>query len=163
MPRPMRRAAQALSEEECEAVLRRGSDGVLAVAGDEGWPYAVPVNYLWQDGAIYLHGAREGHKMDAIRKEPRVSFCVVDARDVMPEEYSTAYRSVIVFGRARIIEEAEELAPLLDKLAARFTNDGPDARMTYIQRYIRQTAMIEITPEHITGKEGNLLRKARSL
>lgn len=161
MFRPMRRAAQALPEEECLAILARGEDGVLAVVGDEGYPYAVPLNYVYREGKIYLHCAKEGHKIDAIRREPKVSFCVVDAREVVPEAYSTAYRSVIVFGRARVIDDPDELTGLLDDLAVRFVADGPEARAAYIQRYLAHVAMIEISVLHMTGKEGSLLHKKR--
>ena len=65
--RPMRRIRQQLTEEENEQILRRGSSGVLAVLGDGGWPYTVPMNYVWLNGAVYLHCAFAGHKLDAIR------------------------------------------------------------------------------------------------
>ena len=161
MFRTMRRSAQALTEKECEEVLRRGQEGVLALTGDEGWPYAVPVNYLYDEGKIYIHGAREGHRADAVRKEPRVSFCVMDERTVVPAAYSTAYRSVIVFGRARYLEDLAEIRERLDRLAAKFVPDGPEKRQAYIDHYIAETAVLEIEICHMTGKEGRLLREKK--
>ncbi len=161
MFRAMRRSAQALPKEECEAVLRRRGEGVLAVSGDEGYPYAVPVNYAYEDGKILLHSAKAGHKMDALRRCDKVSFCVIDEDTVVPEEYSTAYRSVIVFGRARIIEDRAELLRRLDEIAVHFVKDGPEARRVYIEKYIAGVAVVEITAEHITGKEGRLLQQQR--
>lgn len=161
MFRDMRRSAQALTETECREVLRRGQEGVLALTGDEGWPYAVPVNYLYDEGKIYIHGAREGHRADAVRKEPRVSFCVMDERTVVPEAYSTAYRSVIVFGRTRYLEDPEAVREKLDRLAAKFVLDGPEKRQAYIDRYIAGTAVLEIEICHMTGKEGRLLKEKR--
>lgn len=162
MFRPMRLGAQALTNEECEAVLRRGRAGVLAVLGDEGYPYAVPVNYVYAEGKLFLHGAKEGHKMDALRRCDRASFCVVDEDTVVPEAYTTSYRSVILFGRARTIEDREELVRRLDGFAAHFVKDGPKARRAYIDRYLDAVAMVEITPEHMTGKEDEMRRRKRT-
>ena len=108
MSRSMRRARLALDERECEEILKRGKYGVLAVQGDEGYPYTVPLNYVFIDGAIYFHSAKEGHKIDAITREAKASFCVVDKSAVVPELFATAYKSIIAFGRVRIVEEQEE-------------------------------------------------------
>ena len=93
MFRPMRRFKQALSPEECRAVLERGTSGVLALTGDGGWPYAVPLSYVYADGKLYFHSAKSGHKVDAIRSCPRVSFCVIDQDHIVPEEYTTYFGS----------------------------------------------------------------------
>ena len=105
--RPMRRTRQELSPAETEDILRRGSDGVLAVLGDEGYPYAVPLNYVYKDGKIYFHCAKEGHKFDALMAESKVSFCVVDRNDVIPDEFATYYKSAVAFGHARLLEGTE--------------------------------------------------------
>ena len=86
-------------------VLSRGTSGVLALLGDGGWPYAVPMSYAFDGEKLYFHCAREGHKLDAIRREARASFCVVDRDEVVPEEYTTYFRSAIAFGRVRVIED----------------------------------------------------------
>ena len=101
MFREMRRKKQVLSKEECELVLERGTSGVLAVLGEGGYPYAVPLSYVYADGKIVFHCAKQGHKLDAIAKNDKVSFCVVDLDDIQPERYTTYFRSVIAFGRAR--------------------------------------------------------------
>ena len=85
----------------CEAVLSRGSHGVLALAGDEGYPYAVPISYVYEGGKLYFHCAKSGHKLDAIARCPKASFCVVDQDQVVPQEYTTYFRSVIAFGTIR--------------------------------------------------------------
>lgn len=97
----MRRNKQALCQEECEQVLRRATSGVLSLISSDGFPYGVPLSYALVDGVIVFHGALEGQKIDCIRRDNRASFCVVDADDVIPEKYTTAYRSVIVKGRNR--------------------------------------------------------------
>lgn len=98
MFRPMRRSAQALGVDACREVLSRGTSGVLALLGDGGWPYAVPMSYAFDGEKLYFHCAREGHKLDAIRREARASFCVVDRDEVVPAEYTTYFRSAIAFG-----------------------------------------------------------------
>ena len=114
MFREMRRSKQQLSREEAAAVLERGTTGVLAVSGDDGYPYAVPVNYVYAAGKIFFHCAVSGHKLDAIGKCDKVSFCVIDQDQVVGEEYTTYFRSVIAFGRARVLEGEEKLRPLVE-------------------------------------------------
>ena len=109
MFREMRRNKQALSDEECREILERCTSGTLAVLGDEGYPYAVPLSYVFINGHIYFHCARAGHKLDAIRACDKVSFCVIDRDEVIPEKFTTKYRSVIVFGRAREVTDPEEI------------------------------------------------------
>ena len=155
MWRPMRRSGQQLPDKETETILACGREGVLAVTA------AVPVNYCWKDGKIIIHSAREGHKIDAVRENDKVSFCVVAEKTVIPEKYTTAYKSVIVFGRARFIEDPEAMIPFLDALAERFTGAPEEERQAYIRKYLACVAVIVIEPEHITGKEGSLPAEAR--
>lgn len=108
MFREMRRKRQALTLQECTAVLQKGTSGVLALSGDNDYPYAVPISYLYEDGRLYFHCARSGHKLDAIRRNPKASFCVIDQDQVVPREYTTYFRSVIAFGTIRILEKDEE-------------------------------------------------------
>jgi len=98
MFREMRRFRQALSQDDCAEVLRRNSSGVLAVSGDDGYPYAVPLSYVYAGSKLYFHCAPVGHKIDAIEKNSKVSFCVIDKDEVVPEKYTTYFRSVILFG-----------------------------------------------------------------
>ena len=98
MFREMRRNKQLLSSEETAAVLERGTSGVLALAGDQGYPYAVPISYVYDGEKIFFHCAKSGHKLDAIRREEKASFCVIDQDRIIPEEFTTYFRSVIAFG-----------------------------------------------------------------
>lgn len=162
MFRKMRRSAQELGREVCEEVLSRGTSGVLAVLGDEGYPYAVPLSYVFTDGKLYFHCAKQGHKTDAIRAYDKVSFCVVDRDDVVSEEYTTYFRSVIVFGRARVLEDAAEIRAALEKLGRRYhPSDTPEGLAGAIDRELAAVAVIELTPEHVTGKEARELMKRR--
>ena len=105
MFREMRRKKQALSMEDAEDILYRGTSGVLAVSGDDDYPYAVPLSYVYDGKKLYFHSARNGHKLDAISRNARVSFCVIDQDQIIPEEYTTYFRSVIVFGTIHIMED----------------------------------------------------------
>ncbi|MDO4284139.1 MAG: pyridoxamine 5'-phosphate oxidase family protein [Eubacteriales bacterium] len=162
MFREMRRKKQALTEEECRDILRQGTSGVLAVSGDDGYPYAVPLSYVPDGDKIYFHGATNGHKLDAIRRNDKVSFCVIGQDLVVPEEYTTYFRSVIVFGRARVLEEREEIDHAITMLAKRYyPEDSAEHRAEMIEREYAAMAVIELRIEHMTGKEAGELAKRR--
>ena len=105
MFRAMRRARQQMISEDALAIMEKGRTGVLAVAGDDGYPYAVPLNYVWHEYKIYFHCATAGHKLDAIQSCDKVSLCVVDRDQVDAEKFTTLYRSCVAFGRARVLAE----------------------------------------------------------
>ena len=154
MFRPMRRFKQALSPEECRAVLERGTSGVLALSGDEGWPYAVPLSYVYADGKLYFHSAQSGHKVDAVRNCPKASFCVVAQDQVAPLEYTTLYRSVIVFGTVRELTDPAEKRAAIEALARRYAPDEPAESVdAEIARYWDALCMLELAPAQITGKQ----------
>lgn len=162
--RPMRRIRQQLPDEEAESILKSATAGVLAVSGDNGYPYAVPVSYVYAAGKIYFHSALQGHKTDAIRGNPKVSFCVIDKDDVKPQEFTTYFRSVIAFGKARIIEDEAEKMAALRLLTARYSDDTVTPGMTdkEIARGFNRLLMVEIIIEHITGKEAIELVRQKS-
>ena len=160
MFREMRRKNQELSREEAEAVLRRGTSGVLAVAGDGGYPYAVPLSYAYAEGKLYFHCARAGHKLDALRRDPKASFCVIDQDQVVPEEYTTYFRSAIAFGTVRELTDEEEKRRAIELLALKYApEDSPEGRQRAIDREWKPLCMLEMTLDHVTGKEAKELRK----
>ncbi len=162
MFREMRRKNQALSREETEAVLRRGTSGVLAVAGDNGYPYAVPLSYAYAEGKLYFHCARAGHKLDAVRREPKASFCVIDQDQVVPEEYTTYFRSAIAFGTVRELTDEEEKRRAIELLALKYApEDGPEGWQQAIDREWKPLCMLEMALDHVTGKEAKELRKKK--
>ncbi len=128
MFREMRRKRQELSREESIAILNRSTSGVLAVLGDDNYPYAVPLSFVYDKTRIYFHCARAGHKLEAISQNNKVSFCVIDEDKVVPEEYTTYFRSVILFGRARILDNPEEKREALEKLAAKYFPSDEEGR-----------------------------------
>ena len=161
MFRPMRRARQALPESVCARILARGTSGVLAVLGDEGYPYAVPLSYHYEAGRIFFHCARQGHKLDAIRRCPRASFCVIDQDEIVPEEYTTYFRSVIAFGRIRVIGDDGERRAAVERLALKYhPGDTPEHRNRYIDSEWAPLCMLEMTVEHLSGKQATELLQA---
>ena len=162
MFREMRRKRQALTQAQCQAILEQGSCGVLALSGDDGYPYAVPLSYLYHQGKLYFHCAKSGHKLDALRREPKASFCVVAQDQVAPLEYTTLYRSVIVFGRLRELEDDGEKRAAIEALALKYApQDTPAHREEAIQRDWGPLCVLELTPEHVSGKQGkDLIGKA---
>ena len=129
MFREMRRIKQALSKEESIQILEKGTSGVLALSGDDGYPYAVPISYVYADSRLYFHSAKCGHKIDAILKCPKASFCVIEQDVVVPEKYTTFFRSVIAFGQIRILEESSEIRSAVEMLAVKYhPNDTEEGR-----------------------------------
>ncbi len=154
MFREMRRKKQILPMNEVNDILAKGTSGVLAVSGDDGYPYAVPISYVYDGGRIYFHCAKSGHKLDAIRRNSKVSFCVIDQDHIVPEEYTTYYRSVIAFGTIRILENVQEKRAAIEKLAAKYTpDDSAQNRAKAIDRDWAPLCMLEMSVDHVTGKE----------
>ena len=154
MFREMRRTRQELSHEECIAVLDRGTSGVLALEGDDGYPYAVPISYLYENGKIYFHCAKSGHKLDAIRRNCHASFCVIDQDQVVPQKYTSYFRSVIVFGSIKILEDEQEKRASVEKLAIKYAPEDTQAgRQAAIDREWDLLCMLEMDIEHMTGKQ----------
>ena len=162
MFREMRRNRQMLPMEETLELLKKGTSGVLALLGDEDYPYAVPVSYVYADEKLYFHGARSGHKLDAIRKQDKASFCVISQDRIMPEEYTTYFRSVIAFGRIRILEDEAEMRRAIEILAEKYSPDVSEAgRRQEIDKTWNALCMLEFTIEHVTGKEAIGLARGR--
>lgn len=153
MFREMLRFKQQLPAGECLEILKRQPRGVLSVLGDDDYPYGMPINHYYceEDGKLYFHGGKKGHKIDAIRRHDKVSFCVYDEGFRREGEWALNIRSVIVFGRVEIVEDREKVYEISRRLSRKFTGDE-----AYIEREIRSsgpgTLMFALTPEHITGK-----------
>ena len=155
MFREMRRIKQQISEQECIQILREQPRGVLSTLGDDGYPYGIPLDhwYCEESGRLYFHCARVGHKLDAVRAYDKVSYCVMDQGFRKEGDWALNIRSVVVFGRMRVIDDAE--VDLKRRIAAglcrKFTDDE-----AFLQRELThalpRAAFLELTPEHMTGK-----------
>lgn len=154
MFREMRRKRQALSKEDCIDILNQGTSGVLALIGDEGYPYAVPLSYVYQNEKIYFHCAKSGHKLDVIKANPKASFCVIGQDSVVPQEYTTYFRSNIAFGTVRILEDEAEKRRAIEAMAIRYApEENEENREAAIDRDWKALCMLEFSVEHLSGKE----------
>lgn len=160
MFREMRRKNQQLSESECLEILNTATSGVLALNGDDGYPYAVPMSYVYNDGKLIFHGAKRGHRFDSVQRSQKASFCVTAADNVLPEEYTTAYKSVIAFGKIRAVTDKAEIMEYTDILASKYNpHDSEEHRKKAIQNELPGLCIFELTVEHITGKQAKELLK----
>lgn len=147
----MRRFNQQLPEEECISILKGEPRGVLAVHGEDGYPYALPIDYIYDGGKIYFHCAKEGYKLDALRQNNKVSFCVYDKGYKKDGEWALNIRSVIIFGSIRFIEEQEETVSHVRKLALKYYPTA-EAVEEEIRKSGNRVQILELTIAHMTGK-----------
>ncbi|MGB4587769.1 MAG: pyridoxamine 5'-phosphate oxidase family protein, partial [Clostridiaceae bacterium] len=127
MFREMRRSKQLISKEDTRAVMDRSTSGVLSCVGDGGYPYAVPVNFVYLEEKIYFHSSKSGHKIDALTNDPKVCFTVIDEDTIVSEEFTSYFRSVIAFGKARIVE-GEEWLKSFRALVEKYSGDQPEEK-----------------------------------
>lgn len=154
MFRPMRRFKQQLSREDCLELLQREKRGVLSLIGDEGYPYGVPLDFWYnpQNGCLYFHCAPEGHKIDAMDRCDKVSFCVCSQGEPIEGDWALKFRSVIVFGRLSRVEDPKNIRQALTALAEKFTDDQAYIQKE-IQTYAHRVQCLVLRPEQITGKQ----------
>lgn len=151
--REMRRKRQQLSEEVSIGILRNSTSGTLALIGDNGYPYAVPLSYVYTSGKLYFHSALSGHKVDAIRNCDKASFCVINKDDIHPKEYTTYFQSVIAFGRIHIIDDEAEKLETARLLGNRFNPNDDEGLRKELEKGLARMCMICFDIEHLTGKE----------
>ena len=159
--REMRRKRQQLSDEVSIGMLQKATSGTLALLGDNGYPYAVPISYVYSDGKLYFHSALTGHKVDAIRVCDKASFCVIDQDNVQPEKYTTFFRSVIVFGRIHIVGDETEKLKIARLLGNRYNPNQEESLQKEIETGLSRMLAIRFDIEHLTGKEAIELVKQR--
>ena len=160
--RAMRRHRQQLSVEESISILQKATSGTLALLGDGGYPYAVPISFVYDDGKLYFHSAMSGHKVDAIRSCNKASFCVIDQDSVRPAEYTTYFRSVIAFGRIRIVEDEPEKLAIARILGNRYNPNQEEALQKELEHGLARMLAIRFDIEHLTGKEAIELTRQRA-
>ncbi len=138
-----------MDDADAQRVLEESEYGFLGTIGEDGIPYVVPVNYCYYKGNIVFHTALEGHKMENIRRNPQVCFTVCSSPELIPDQFTTRYESVVVFGRAQVVERVELkrefLGALVNRLAPGKAFPCPDSEL-------HATGVVRIIPEHMTGK-----------
>lgn len=151
MFRNMRRVDRQLSQEDCIEILKNEPRGVLALLGDYDYPYTVPMSHVYVDGKIYFHGAKRGHKRDAIKKHNKVSYCVVDRGVKEPDDWWYTFKSVVVFGKIKTLTDDNEKIEKLTHLGDKFFPTHEET-VSEIDRLLNKTEVFEITIDHISGK-----------
>ena len=142
MFREIRRKKQLLPEETVVEMLQRNTSGTLALLGDDDYPYAVPLSFIYLNGKLYFHSAKNGHKIDAVRNYEKASFCVIDRDQIVPEKFTTHYRSVIAFGKVRLIEEVEEMRSIATALAMKYSGDFAEQIPNEFKAYVNNLVII---------------------
>lgn len=153
MFRKMRRFKQQISNEECIEVLKNEKRGVLSLIGDDGYPYGIPLNHYYdeKENALYFHGAKEGHKVDAIKNCNKVSYCVYEKGIQKENHWSLNVRSVIVFGRISFVEDLEECKKIGRNIWWKFNQDEKELEEE-IKHSLTRVLCLKISIEHMTGK-----------
>lgn len=153
MFRELVRKNKQLPIEECLEVLKNETRGVLSVMGDDDYPYGMPMNHWYneEDGKIYFHCGKFGHRLDALRKHDKVSFCTYDKGYRNEGEWAWNVKSVIVFGRMEVIDDMNKIADITTKLSYKFVQDEEYIKKE-IELYGQKTLLLVLNPEHICGK-----------
>lgn len=161
MFKEMRRKEKEMSEDRLNEILKTGEYGVLSVLDSTGYPYGVPVNYVFVEGKLYVHCAKVGAKLEAILKNPKVSFNIVATHGLIAERFTSFYESVTLFGQAKLIE-GEETVPPLKAFIDKYSSDYREGGYKYAEGSFKETMIIEVTPAHITGKSSNMPKGSES-
>ena len=153
MFRELIRKNKKLPMEECIQILKAEKRGVLSVNGDDGYPYGMPMNHWYDEeaGKLYFHCGNIGHRLDALKKDNKVSFCVYDKGYRLPDQWPLHIKSVIVFGTVTIVDDLEKIVDITTNLSYKFTQDDEYIRKE-IENHAHRTLLLELTPEHICGK-----------
>lgn len=150
--REMRKKERQMTNEQILEVIQSENYGVLSVAGDGGYPYGVPINYGWSEGRFYIHHTvAESHLSDALRQDPKVCFTITARHEMDAAILSTHFASVVVFGTARLVTDTEEKVDALRRMMEHLAPDRVEAALEHCKTDTNYL-MIEITPEHMTGK-----------
>ena len=154
MFRELSNKQKQISNDECVELLKQETRGILSVNGDDGYPYGIPMNHFYdfEDGCIYFHCGKNGHKIDALRRSDKVSFCVYEKGSKVEDDWALNVRSVVVFGKVEIIDDIAIASDIARKLSYKFTPDEPYIQ-NEINHYAKATLILKLIPEQITGKK----------
>ena len=152
MFRQIKRTKQSLSKEKCLEIINENTGGVLSVSGDNGYPYGVPMSYVYDNNKIYFHCGQNGHKIDGIKRNNKVCFTVIGADKIVPEEFNTYYSSVIIFGKANIVEDLDLKRKALVLLSDKYSPDFKEESTAEINKFFDTVCIIELEIEDMQGK-----------
>ena len=164
--KPMRRKKQELPREEAVGILRRATSGVLTLQGEGGYPYAVPLSFAVEDAPaglrVYFHCAPEGYKLECVARSEKASFCVIGADDVVPEKFTTYFRSAVAFGRVRVVDDGGERMHALKLLADKYAPGLDEGFEREVGELSCRTCVLRLDVEALTGKEAIELVRERT-
>ena len=152
MERDMFKKEREVSLEETERLLELGHHGTLSVNGDDGYPYGVPVNYVYLNKAIYIHSAKYGYKMDAIKENNKVCFSAIISSEIIPSKFTAKFESIIAFGKVELVEDNDEKQMVLETFINNFSPDFAEGGLKFIKAASDKTAIIKINVENVKGK-----------
>ncbi|MCF0123157.1 MAG: pyridoxamine 5'-phosphate oxidase family protein [Ruminiclostridium sp.] len=152
MERKMHKSKRQLPDAEAKALFEKGHHGILAVNGDDGYPYAVPVNYIYLNEKIYIHSATVGYKMDAINRDNRVCFSAILSAEILPLEVTAAFESVIATGKITLVSDEAERRLAMETFVNRFCVDAIPNGMEFLEKTLAHTNVLRIDVEQFTGK-----------
>ena len=150
----MRLTENELTREDAEEMLRTQMHGTMAYMTEDGYPCALPLSYVYEDGKIYFHGANDGQKYHALQKNPKVSFSVIAEDNIIPEKFNTLYRSAMVYGTVSLVQTDEEKMDILMKIVAKYSPDHMEGGRKYAESSLADVACYVIDVEHMTAKQG---------
>lgn len=149
--RKMRRFNQQLTDEECIGILKKEPRGVMAMHGENGYPYAIPMDFYYEDGKLYFHGAKQGNKVDLLEKDHKVCFTVYDQGFIKEGDWALNIKSVVIFGQVHVLEDPEQIEQYCRKLGLKYYPNAEDVEEE-IQKAVKRVRMMVLTIDHMTGK-----------
>lgn len=153
MNREMYKKERQMSSEATAAIFSKGNHGTLAVNGDDGYPYAVPVNYVYDGGKIYIHSAKYGYKIDAVKRDDKVCFSAILNSKVQQDKFTAAFQSVIAFGKISFVEDEAVKKRILEQFIYKMSPEFVEGGMKFVNAAFGKTALLCIDVEEIKGKE----------
>ncbi len=153
MFRQLTRINQKLTDNECKSILTEQTRGVLSVNGENGYPYAMPMNHFYNedDGCIYFHSGKKGYRTDCIKNNDKACFCVYTDGEREENEWAYRVKSVIVFGKIEIIDDINTIVDICTKLSYKFTKDENYIE-NEINNHAKNTILLRLKPQHVCGK-----------
>lgn len=163
MFRNMKRNKQELEGNEIENIMKDSTSGILALCGENDYPYSVPISYVYDENKIYFHCGKTGHKIDSIKRNPKASFCVIGQDIIRPEIFSTDYKSVIAFGKIHIVQDEKKKREAIENLCHKYCDTLPEEAITeHIEQGWNALCILEFDIEHISGKQSSRLAKEKN-
>ncbi|NBI62668.1 5-nitroimidazole antibiotic resistance protein [Clostridiales bacterium] len=153
MKREMYKKERQMSEADVIKACQSGNHGTLSMIGDDGYPYATPVNYIYIDGKIYIHSAKYGYKVDCVNRDNKVCFSAIINAKVEQSKFTAAFQSIIAKGKIHAVEDEGERRKVLEQFIYKLSPDFVENGMKFVDGAIGKTLLLCMDIEEMTGKE----------